>query len=309
MKKYTYLYIDDVIWLFRDLTRKRPVSMFEQPFLAMLKRVHEKYGIRIQLNIFYRTDPFYGNDEFCLTEMTDAYKKEWEDASDWLRLHFHAKQEFPDYPYINASYENVKNDYEAIRNEVYRFASPKNWGRAAVPHWRPISKEGCQALFDCGVKVTSATTGERREYDGDPSSLPYGHAARLLHNRKPETAIFTRKTLDIAIANSLCAHNHLSEEELAPTLYNLGAVKDKETGLYFKTFLAGPVHNLSSKENIKAEMESYVGNEYIGWGSHEQYFYPEYFAYQPDYEEKLMLAAQVLFENGYEYVFVEDIIG
>ena len=55
-------------------------------------------------------------------------------------------------------------------------------------------------------------------------------------------------------------------------------------------------------------MESFIGNEYIGWGTHEQYFYPEYFAFQPDYAEKLMAGCEVLYKNGYEFIFMEELI-
>ena len=67
-------FIDDVIWLFRDLTRQNPKSAFENPFLKMLKKAHDEYGLKTQLNCFYRTSFWYGNDEFSLADMTDKYK-------------------------------------------------------------------------------------------------------------------------------------------------------------------------------------------------------------------------------------------
>jgi len=175
MKKITTFVIDDVIWLFRDLTRKKFDSLFENPFISMLKKAHDKYGLKVQLNIFYRTDFYYGSDEFTLADMTDVYKAEWEANSDWIKFGFHAKQEFPDYPYINANYNDVKSDFLNMQKEVYRFASPLNWSCAVLNHWRPMSKDGCRALYDCGIKLISATIGERREYNGDPSSLPYAY--------------------------------------------------------------------------------------------------------------------------------------
>ena len=59
MKK-AYFFIDDTIWVFRDLTRKRPASLFDNPFMKMLKGAHDKYGMKVQLNVFYRTDTYYG---------------------------------------------------------------------------------------------------------------------------------------------------------------------------------------------------------------------------------------------------------
>jgi hypothetical protein len=308
MKKVTTFVIDDVIWLFRDLTRQRPVSMFDNPFLACLKRAHDKFGLKIQLNIFFRTDPYYGNDEFSLSEMTDAYKSEWAAASDWLKFGFHSKQEFPDYPYINADYDQVYDDFMHIRNEVYRFATPDNWSIAVLNHWRPMSKDGCRALYDCGVRLISATIGDRFDYDGDPLSLPYGHANRLLHNRKPETKIFIRDTKDKTIARSLTGYNHITQEELDATHRTVKYVPDKETGLVFKNFTTGLVHNLSTLDEIEDEMKSHVGYEFVGWGTHEQYFHKDYLAYQPDYEEKLMIATKVLYDNGYEFIFMQDLI-
>ena len=308
MSKKTYFYIDDVIWLMRDLTRERPRSLFDNFFMKILKDAHEKYGLKVQLNLFYRTDFYYGNDEFTLAQMTDAYKKEWGDNADWIRFGFHAKQEFPDYPYINASYEDVKSNYEDIRNEVFRFASAKNWGTAVNPHWRPMSREGCRALVDLGVQFTCATTGERKEYNGDPSSLPYGHAQRLLCNRKPETATFIRKTKNLSILNSLCGYNHLKDEQLKDTLHNLGYYKDEEVGVYIKTFLDGPLIDQSRLEDMRAEMESYADYEFVGWATHEQYFHTDYFGYQPDITEKLYICCDILKKNGFEFIFLEDIL-
>ena len=36
--KRAYFYIDDVIWLFRDLTRQRPASLFDNFMLKQLKK-------------------------------------------------------------------------------------------------------------------------------------------------------------------------------------------------------------------------------------------------------------------------------
>ena len=67
------MYIDDVIWVFRDLARMRPKSMFDNPLLGGLKDAHDRYGLKVQLNCFYRTDFFYGMDEFSLADMPDCY--------------------------------------------------------------------------------------------------------------------------------------------------------------------------------------------------------------------------------------------
>ncbi|MBQ2841165.1 MAG: hypothetical protein IJE70_07435 [Oscillospiraceae bacterium] len=63
MTKKVYFFIDDVIWALRDITREKPKSAFDQHFFKTLKECHDKYGAKVQLNLFYRTDFF--------TEMTN----------------------------------------------------------------------------------------------------------------------------------------------------------------------------------------------------------------------------------------------
>ena len=54
--------------------------------------------------------------------------------------------------------------------------------------------------------------------------------------------------------------------------------------------------------------QKHLGSEYLGYATHEQYFYPEYFAYQPDYSDKILKAAEIIQRNGYEYFFAEEIV-
>ena len=306
--KKCYFYIDDVIWVFRDLTRLKPASLFDNPFMAMLKKAHDENGLKVQLNVFYRTDFYYGDDEFSLADMTDAYKAEWEAAADWLKLGFHSKQEFPDYPYVNASYEDVKSNFDAIKKEICRFAGPESFAYATVTHWLPMSKEGCRALRDSGIKIMTVSSGDKQPYNGDSFSLPYGHAGRLLQNRKPETGVFSRGTRDVAIDRSICGYNHLPGEVVDPMKYTLDAYLDEEIGIYFKKFCNSVCLNLCTQENIKDDLNAVLGQEYIGYATHEQYFYEDYYAYQPDYAQKLYLASEILNKAGYTHFFMEETV-
>ncbi|MBR5156803.1 MAG: hypothetical protein IKW59_03445 [Clostridia bacterium] len=308
MSKKAYFYIDDVIWPYRDITREKPASIFDHHLLKMLKEAHDRYGFKVVLNSFYRTDYFYGDDEFTLADMTDAYKEEWEAASDWLKIGFHAKQEFPDYPHVNADYEDMKNLYERFKKEVIRFAGEKVLSTACNPHWLPISKEGICALRDCGIKMVSVSTGDRQEYNGDESSLPYGHAFRLLNNRKPETMVFGRNSRNEAIKYSICGYNHMSEEETKKIRFTKDVVFDEETGIYFKKFWNGVCLNLTPLEEIEADMAKSLEHDYSFSATHEQYAYPDYFAYQPETRDKLFKMCEIYEKNGYEYIFIEDLI-
>ena len=56
--------------------------MFDHPYLAMYRRLHEEFGLKVQLNLFYRME------SFDLSQVSDAYYEEWKENSDWLKLSF-----------------------------------------------------------------------------------------------------------------------------------------------------------------------------------------------------------------------------
>ncbi len=309
MNKKAYFYIDDTIWALRDITRIRPASMFDTPFFNMLKTAHEKYALKVQLNLFYRTDSFYGNDDFCLADVTDSYKSEWEGNSDWLKLAFHAKEEFPDYPHINATYDDLKAQYQAVENEVKRFAGEKTFTYATCAHWLPVSKEGVKALYDCGVRIMDCTVGYTFELEEYPELAVPGQDSRLINNRTPEARLRAMTPVPQDKFIPLCSYNNLSVEQYNETIGTLKYINDEETNMKFKCFggLFTCINNLDMK-GIEENIGKQLGNEYIGMVVHEQYFYKDYFNYQPDYAEKIYKMSEILASNGYEFFFVEDLV-
>ena len=300
-RKCSY-FCDDVIWVLRDITRRRPKSAFDHPFLGVLKECHEKYGLKMQLNLFYRTDFFYGLDEFALTDVTDDYKAEFAANAGWLKFGFHSLQEFPDYPWINASYEDVKTLFGRIHGEVVRFAGEDSFARACVPHWCPMSKDGVRALKDCGIRIMECTYGPRYRYDGRPERLADGYAARVMQNRRPEVGFYGR--------HSICSYNHMTCEQAAGTLQSFNYLHDRETGMNFKRmFNDAPCLNGCTLESLKADLGKVIGREHLVFSNHEQYFYKDYLAYQPEYADKVRLLCRTMRDNGYEFMFLQDLVG
>ncbi len=306
MKK-AYFYIDDTIWVLRDITRQKPATLFDNPFMKMLKEAHDNYGLKVQLNLFYRTDSFYGYDEFSLADVTDNYKAEFEAASDWLKMAFHAFEEFPDYPHINATYEDTKWLFKNIEKEVIRFAGKDSFAYTVCPHWVPMSKDAVRALADCGVKLLDVTRGDAVEYNGDPNSLPYGHAARVLNNRQPETKVFSRGGRDVAIDNSICAYNHIDQKTDDEIFGTLKTVYNEEFGIHFKRYCSACI-NLIPLDEVEKDFAPLIDDEYVGICDHEQYFYADYFAYQPDYADKINKMCEILTSAGFTFVNGEEIL-
>ncbi len=303
MKK-AYFYIDDTIWALRDITRQKPKSIFDQPFMNMLKKAYDMYGVKFQLNLFYRTDYFYGNDDFCLADVTDSYKAEFEANSNWLKFAFHAKQEFPDYPHINARYEDVYDVFKDIEREVFRFAGKDSFAYTVCPHWIPVSKEGVRALADCGVKLLDCSVGDTRDYDPNNDHLPYGHTFRILNNRQPEAKVFN---FPGCVTDTIAGYNVLTTEIHGKIQKNFGTLHNDEFNIEFKKFASICVNNVDYKD-LDERLADLVSQEYVGVIDHEQYFYSDYFAYQSDYADKIFKIAKTLYDSGFEFICGEDIL-
>lgn len=303
-------YVDDVIWFLRDLARRRPKSVFDHPFLAGFKKVHDETGLKVQFNLFYRTDFFYGMDEFTLADMPDCYKAEFQANADWIKFGFHSLQEFPDYPWVNSDYADVEKCLKMIRGEVARFAGDNMFARALIPHWVPMSKDGVKALVDGGIKIMYATAGDRYAYNGNPDVLPYGHSFRLENNRKPETALFTRDAYMASLAASICGYNHVEAEKNVRISTTGRYVYDPDTGMSFRDFCTRPMSciNIHTPDRLKECLADVEDAEFVGYGNHEQYFFKDYLAYQPDYMYKEMLVARTLRDRGHRFVFMEDLL-
>ena len=49
-------------------------------------------------------------------------------------------------------------------------------------------------------------------------------------------------------------------------------------------------------------------DSYICYATHEQYFFRDYFMYQPDYAAKTFAAGKWMRDHGYSFIFMEDSI-
>ena len=145
MKQFCFT-VDDNIRFLRHLTEQRPASMFDLPYLAFYRRMHEQYGLKVQLNLFYESR------DFNLSQMTDAYRDEWAACADWLKLSFHSKAEWPASPYADSGYDEVFADCSAVHREILRFAGEASLARTTTIHYCRNTADGLRALRDCGVE-------------------------------------------------------------------------------------------------------------------------------------------------------------
>ena len=68
------------------------------------------------------------------------------------------------------------------------------------------------------------------------------------------------------------------------------------------------VLNRFTKEEILEKLEALSERKEIRVMIHEQYFYPDYKKYQPDFEEKLAATLEFFEARGYQSRFFEEMI-
>ena len=272
--KYT-ISLDDNIWALADLSKNKDsyTSIFDNPYFGVYKRVHERYGAKVRMNLFYEIDnpcglEMYG--PFNLSMMTDRYKEEFIANSDWLHLAFHAKTEFPDNPYVNACVEQFKEEYEMVIKEIRRFAGDEVIEAVTTNHWGSGSKDIVQ--IERGLGISALMGYLEIDSEGNPSVSYYLSPKQISH------------------ANEY------------------GFWKDHETDMIFGKI--DVVLNCHRAEEIIKKLaqgkQMYPKKGFIEVMIHEQYFYPSYHNYLPDFEERILTACQWCSDHGYIPAFASD---
>lgn len=156
MKTFCFT-VDDNIRFLKEITEHQYGSLFEHPYLAMYKRLHDEFGLKVQLNLFYRTI----EGDFTLADMSDAYYHEWEQNADWLKLSFHSEWENMK-PYEFSGYDEVYEHCKAVHEQIVRFASPAVLADTTTVHFCLATPDGLRALADNGVKGLLGLFGTER---------------------------------------------------------------------------------------------------------------------------------------------------
>lgn len=256
MKTFCFT-IDDNIRFIKELEESGAKSLFDHPYPAMLRRLHERFGIKIQLNLFYRMP------DFDLSMASDRYKSEWQANADWLKLSFHSERENV-CPYQYAGYLRVLTDCRAVQREILRFAGADSLAKTTTVHYCQTLPEGTKALADCGVTGLLGLFGTPQ---------------------KPSTSY----SLDPSTGDALRNGEIVTLDGMAYAAIEM-------------------IVNSIKLENILSTLAPFVSRETLRVMIHEQYFYQDYRAYQPDFEEKLVTVFDCLFQNGYENCFFEEMI-
>jgi len=214
---------------------------------------------------------YYRTEGFDLSQMTDRYKNEWIGNSDWIRLSFHALANDPDKPYINAGYDEVRKDCEIVNEQIRRFAGPEIMGPVTTLHWGEATVEGCRALKDSGYTALAGYFNFEEE--------------------RPVVSYYLDKVMT----------QHLSDRFIW---------RDNKEDLIFKKIgIVINSHELDQIVPILDELKTDPHKSgFMDLMIHEQYFYPYYVDYQPDFRQKVLAAVNWASDNGYHPSFLSDCI-
>ncbi len=272
---------DDNILFLQDINDNKDTykSIFENPYLAMYKEAHDKYGANVQLNIHWEfdetTEDFTDNTRqyFNLSMMTDKFKDEFIANSDWLRLSFHAKEPQTCMPYLNTDMKTISEDAQNIYREVIRFAGEETLStHNTTIHWGECTLDGMRAMSNLGLRGAFGYFDIRE--DGRPlvSYFYPKDFVEYLHNRD----FWMDTEEDILYGKIDLVLNSYPLEEIVPKL-----------------------------EEVKSNSHTYGCVEIM---IHEQYFHKDYMAYIPEFKEIVLTACKWCADNGYKGYFLQDVM-
>lgn len=119
-KSFAHMSLDDQLGCLKDLTDNKDnySSLFESPYFAPIKTLHDEYGCKFTLMLF-NTDKALN---FSLSDVTDKFYNEFEENAHWLKFAYHG----PDtttYPAKTMSVDDFVSSMDGVYKQITRFAS------------------------------------------------------------------------------------------------------------------------------------------------------------------------------------------
>lgn len=271
---HTYRFtVDDCIRAFENLhaNRDRYRSIFDDPYLAIFHKAHEEYGSCTHINVFYESC----DGAFDLSMMTDRYREEFSANADWLTFSFHSRGEFPDRPYETAKAQTLLAEEELVYDELRRIVGRAAVRTATTIHWGSANFDGVLALRDRGYRLLGGYF--------------------VFCNGEPE--------LNGSYAPGETVVSYYLDRTQVAHLENRCAWVDPRTDMLFcKLHLVLNAADLPA-DRVAAALDQLARDDaasaMIQMVIHEQYFYPGYAAYEPDYAQRILNMAHWMQEHQY----------
>lgn len=252
--------VDDVIWCFENIWRNQDIyTSIFDDPFLSLFR-----DLHNQYGTPVHMHIYYANDDdtFNLSMFPNKYKEEFRANGHWLKFTFHSLKDKPDSPYKHASYKQVMDEGKLVEKEILRFAGKEVLSNITSQHWADSNLHATRAFRNLGFRCIDGYF--IFDENGDPYVSYYLNKEQASH----------AATRDFWVDNS-------------------------EDIIFVKDDI---IINEVELKDIDTHMEQITRSEDHAFHYlliHEQYFYPHYFAYEPDYRERIFAAVDFCHRNGY----------
>lgn len=135
--------IDDVIKSLLWLEKSKTKSIFESYTFDFCKWLYDRYGISITCNCLY-SDGINN-----LSTVSERFREEFEENSDWLKFSFHGWNFEKSYEQSN--YHDAFNDISVVNSEIIRICGKKALSNIVRTHFFSGSEEAVEAWIDAGI--------------------------------------------------------------------------------------------------------------------------------------------------------------
>lgn len=150
-KKFYHFSVDDVFASLIEISDKK-INVFDHPFFAFLKELHDEFGTNVDLYLFYQSE--IDGKLRTLQEVSSGLKKAFE-QNPWIRFGPHAL-DYATRPY-NQSSDEQKETFSKIFFEINRFTGKKNRSVWVRLHYFSESFELAKFFKEHGVEVLFTT--------------------------------------------------------------------------------------------------------------------------------------------------------
>ena len=270
---HTYRFtVDDCIRTFENLhrNRERYHSIFDDPYLAVFREAHMRYGSHTHMNVFYETC----DGCFNLSMMTDQYREEFSENAGWLTFSFHSHGEFPDRPYENTDAETLLRDESLVYRELVRIAGDAVRRDTTTIHWGSANLEGVRSLRKLGYQILN------------------GYFVFCQHPELNGSYSLGEKVVSY----------YLSQQQVENLEHRCAWVDMQEDMAFLRLHLVLNAADLTA-DRVDAELdriaEDSAASAMIQMVIHEQYFYSDYVAFEPDYAERILTMARWMQRHSY----------
>lgn len=260
--------VDDVIRCFENIYQHR--EEYTSIFEDPFLKLYK--DLHDMYGTYVHMHIYYENDDgsFNLSMFPDKYKTEFQANGEWLKFTFHSHKDKPNSPYKYASYEQVMREGKQVEAEIRRFAGTEVFSNVTSQHWADSNLYATRAFRNLGYHCIDGYF--IFDENGDPMVSYYLDKEQTAHAYKRDFWVDNKE--DIIFVKDDIVINEVSLNEIDDYMERISSLEGK----CFHYLLI-----------------------------HEQYFYEDYYMYEPDYRERIFRTVEWCHKNGYRPATISSI--